>query len=286
MRLVVKQKDSTVNELRFTKGPIYIGRHANSQVFLPDRAVSRQHAVLFKTQDGKWVVEDMDSASKTFLNGQAIHKAEIKTGDVLKIVSFTLEVDLDDSIDDEKPINLEDTLVLGTREPQVIVRKADAEHAPAMRIPAKRTKDFAEAARAIGQAGNLDDLLVTLLETVRKQFSALRVWCAMRRDPTGPMTSHIGKSRRGITVDYKDIELSDKIKRAIENSDFLLLPRIPADTTKEKLGSVMIAPIVGPAGCFGVVYVDNDAAHERYTVSDLDYLMLLAVHAAAVVEKL
>jgi len=100
------------------------------------------------------------------------------------------------------------------------------------------------------------------------------------------MTSHIGKSRRGITVDYKDIELSDKIKRAIENSDFLLLPRIPADTTKEKLGSVMIAPIVGPAGCFGVVYVDNDGAHERYTVSDLDYLMLLAVHAAAVVEKL
>jgi pSer/pThr/pTyr-binding forkhead associated (FHA) protein len=51
MRLVVKQNGRTVNEFRFTKGPIYIGRQESSQVFLHDGAVSRQHAVIFNTQD-------------------------------------------------------------------------------------------------------------------------------------------------------------------------------------------------------------------------------------------
>ena len=66
MRLVVKQGDRTVNELQFEKGPIYIGRHSNSQVFLPDKTVSRQHAVIYNTKDGQWVVEDLESANKTF----------------------------------------------------------------------------------------------------------------------------------------------------------------------------------------------------------------------------
>ena len=77
MHLVVKQNNRTVNEFRFANGPVYIGRGANSQVFLPDRAVSRQHAVIFSTQNGKWMVEDLDSANKTYLNEKAVHTAAI-----------------------------------------------------------------------------------------------------------------------------------------------------------------------------------------------------------------
>ena len=95
MRLVVKQNGETVNEFRFTKGPIYIGRQEKNQITLPNPAVSRQHAVLFNTQDGKWTVEDLDSANKTYLNDQAIHKVEIKTGDCLRIVDFTIEINIE-----------------------------------------------------------------------------------------------------------------------------------------------------------------------------------------------
>ncbi|MHC4539301.1 MAG: FHA domain-containing protein, partial [Planctomycetota bacterium] len=47
MLLVVKKAGQTVNELRFGRGPVYIGRHAHNQVLLPERAVSRQHAAIF-----------------------------------------------------------------------------------------------------------------------------------------------------------------------------------------------------------------------------------------------
>jgi GAF domain-containing protein len=47
----------------------------------------------------------------------------------------------------------------------------------------------------------------------------------------------------------------------------------------------MIAPIIDLSGCFGVLYVDNAGEKRYYTLSDLDYLMLLAIHTAAIVEN-
>jgi len=112
MRLVVKRADQVVKEFHFDKGPIYIGRHVHSQVFLSDEAVSRQHAVIFTAQDGRWMVEDLDSANKTYLNDQPIQKTQIKDGDILRIVDFTIEVDLKESAAEGKPIHLEDTLAI------------------------------------------------------------------------------------------------------------------------------------------------------------------------------
>jgi hypothetical protein len=42
---------------------------------------------------------------------------------------------------------------------------------------------------------------------------------------------------------------------------------------------------MGAAGCFGVIYIDNDKDQEPYSLSDLDYLMLLAIHTAAILEN-
>ena len=75
MRLVLKQKDGETKEFQFANGPIQIGRAADSQVFLPDRTVSKKHAVIACNGDGKWEVQDLDSSNKTYLNGQAVHKA-------------------------------------------------------------------------------------------------------------------------------------------------------------------------------------------------------------------
>ena len=285
MRLVVKQSNGTVNKYQFAQGPIYIGRGANSQVFLPDRAVSRQHAVIFTTRNGKWMVEDLDSANKTYLNDKAIHKAEIKNGDILRIADYTVEINLEKDTDAEKSIHLEDTLTTSARQPQIIVRRPDSKNAPDIRLPAKRTKDFLQATEAICKADSLDQLLQALLHIAAKQFSAYHTWCALRNQPTGPMTCHTGKRRDGQAVQLSDIKLNEKINQVTEEKQFLLFLKTPAQTREEKIRSAMIAPIIDPAGCFGVLYIDNDMAHEHYTLSDLDYLMLLAIHTAAILEN-
>ena len=290
MRLIVKKDGQTVNDFRFDRGPVYIGRHEHSQVFLPDRMVSRQHAAIFATQDGRWVLEDLDSANKTFLNDKAVHKAPIKTGDRIQVGDFEIEVTLD--TDAGNTIHLEDTLMSAPRESspvsaaparEIIVRKPDAERAPDIQLPAMRVKDFLQATEAICKSNGPDEVLKTLLGITLKQFRANNSWCALRALPEGPMTVHAGKSRDGGVLELSDIKVHKKITHAIENQEFLLMPRFPLQDGKPC--SAMIAPIIDPSGCFGVLYVDNAGEKRYYTLSDLDYLMLLAIHTAAIVEN-
>jgi pSer/pThr/pTyr-binding forkhead associated (FHA) protein len=285
MRLIVKKGEQSFGQFRFGDGPVYIGRQPNSQVFLPEGMVSRQHAVIFTTEEGKWIVEDLDSANQTYLNDEAIHKAEIKTGDIIRISDFTIEVTVEEEVETEKPTHLEDTLTDASRGPQIIVRKPDAEHAPELKLPAKRIKDFMQATEAICKANGPDELLQVLLSVTLRQFRAYHIWCALRNESTGPMTSHAGKCRDGRTVELGEIKLNDKITQAVEKKQFFLLPQVPFQIKEAGIRSAMIAPILDPSGCFGAMYLDNATDHEQYNLSDLDYLMLLAISTAAILEN-
>ena len=127
------------------------------------------------------------------------------------------------------------------------MRKPDAGHAPAMRLPAKRLSDFSQACDAICRSKNLEDLLVTLLNIGLKQFGAFHTWCALREQPSGPMTYHAGKRRDGQAVDLSEIKLADKINQAVERSQSLVMPRVGADVEeKARIRSALIAAIAGP----------------------------------------
>jgi len=290
MRLVVKQGERTVNEFHFDKGPVYIGRHANSQVFLPDKTVSRQHAVIYNTKDGQWVVEDLDSANKTYLNDNEIHKAEVKTGDVVRISDFAIEVSFETTAaqDPGETVELEEapaTLITG---PQIIIRKLGAEKAPAIRFQAERATDFLYAIEELKKADNLDRALLVLLELVSKQFKTYQVWGAMRAKADGPMTSHAGRNRSGMSVEQADLEFSDKIGESIDKKQFMLFisPRDLSQQKETQIRSVIIAPLLTPAGCFGVIYANNTFRDDHYNLGDLDFLMLLGLHTASVLAKL
>jgi hypothetical protein len=290
MRLVVKQKDGETKEYQFVTGPIHIGRAADCHVFLPDRTVSKKHAVIASEGEGGWCLEDLDSANKTYLNGQAVHKAQIKTGDAIRITDFTIEVCCEEGPPPDQDVQFEDTLNLeaglATPTHETVVRKPDAGHAPAMRLPAKRLSDFSSACDMIAKATNLEEMLVALLNISLQQFSAFHTWCALREQPSGPMTYHAGKRRDGRPVDVGDLKLADKITQAVERGQSLVLPRVAADLEeKDRIRSALIAAICGPAGCYGVIYADNAMIHDHYTLGDLDYLMLVAIHTAAVLKK-
>jgi len=290
MRLILRAGDGTTKEFQFSEGPVSIGRQSSNQVFLPDKAVSKQHAVITVAEDGKWMVEDLGSANKTYLNDKAVNKSEIRTGDILRITEFTVEVDLEGDTEASSKGKLEDTLhleaALTTPRHETIVRKPDAAHAPAMRLAAKRLSDFSHATEAICEADSLDKLLTTLLDITLKQFSAFRCWCALRDQPGGPMTYHSGRRRDGRPVELSDLQLNEKINDAVERGLSMVLPSVSAKTEeKERIRSALIASVMRPNGCYGILYVDNAMIHEHYSLSDLDYLMFIAMHTAAVLRK-
>jgi hypothetical protein len=286
MRLILRQVDGSSKVLSFEQGPIHIGRAANSDILLPSRGVSRQHAVLSIDGDGSWVIEDLDSANKTYVNGSAVNRTTIKAGDRLRIVDFEIEIDLEDETDQEQPSWGEETLVEATLTgplQETVVRKPDAAHAPPLRLPAKRLSDYAQISETICQADGIERLLLTVVAMAIKQFNAFHVWCALREQPSGPMMYNAGQRSDGQRVELNEIRLQDKISQAVERHQSLVLPRVLAqEEARERIRSAMIATVMRPGGCYGVIYIDNAMVHEHYSLSDLDYLMLIAIHTAAV----
>jgi hypothetical protein len=285
MRVVVKQLGNLINELTFDEGPIYLGRQAGTQVHLPHLSVSRQHAVIYSTQDGKWFAEDLGSSNKTYLNDGAIRKAEIKDGDLLRIANYTVEIHLKDEFGTGRPIDMADTLKAVVHGPQTVIRKVDAKDAPDIKMPPRRGRDFIQAVANISTRRNTDELLSALLDLVMKQFGAFHLWIGLRKETTGPMTSYSGKKRSGESLKLNDLMLQEAVNNSLEKSEYVLIPHVPRQKGYERIRSAVMAPILGTKGCYGVIYTDNAMDHEHYSLTDLDYLMLLSIHAGVLIES-
>lgn len=286
MRLTVKQGDKLINELRFSRGPIYVGRQIGSQVFLSDRSVSRQHTVIYTTSEGKWVVEDLDSANKTYLNDEAVHKAEIKDGDVVKISEFVIEVHIDATDKQDSAVSLEDTLHATLHEPQIVIRHLESSDAPLIKMPAKRGKDFSRAASAVYKSKDLNKIAAALADLLLSQFKAFCVWAALRQGPIDELEVSKGRKINGEGVELKELQLKARIDEVLNNHYYLLVPRLPMQTESRKIQSAIIAPIMCERECFGVLYVDNSPDHEHYGPGDLDYLILVSLMTGAFIRSL
>ena len=285
MRVVVKQLGNLINELTFDEGPIYLGRQAGTQVHLPHLSVSRQHAVIYSTQDGKWFAEDLGSSNKTYLNDGAIRKAEIKDGDLLRIANYTVEIHLRDEFGTGRPIDMADTLKAVVHGPQTVIRKVDAKDAPDIKMPPRRGKDFIQAVASISTRRNTDELLSALLDLVMRQFGAFHLWVGLRKETTGPMTAYSGKKRSGESLKLNDLMLQEAINNSLEKSEYVLIPHVPRQKGYERIRSAVMAPVLGTKGCYGVIYADNAMDHEHYSLTDLDYLMLLSIHTGVLIES-
>lgn len=290
MRLFVSLGGSSVSELRFDRGPIYVGRQMGSQVFLPDKGVSRQHAVFYTTKDGTWILEDLGSSNKTYLNQVAIHKNEIKNNDMVQIADFSIRVSLeDDDVDESKmAAPMEDTVVGDQirRELHTVERNLDAIDAPPIRFPAKRVKQLCQAMTSICTSKNFRQLYEALCEIGIYQFSAVNVWIAIRKAGTGPMDFQSGKKLSTLSIDKHDLALPTNLNESIEKQQYLLVHQMPRQITNKGIRSVIIAPMMYEKHCHGVLYLENSTEHPHYTLADLDYLILIALSAAHHLQKI
>ena len=73
--------------------PLYqkltIGRHSTNDIPIPDRTVSKRHAVVGRVK-GQIVVKDLDSRNGTYVNDERVEKAVLASGDRLKVGSVVL----------------------------------------------------------------------------------------------------------------------------------------------------------------------------------------------------
>ena len=88
-KLILKYEASTLKEIPLRKPSTSIGRTPANDVVIDNLAVSGHHAKLL-VEEGRFLVEDLNSLNGTFLNNQRIRKSAIKDGDEILIGKHTL----------------------------------------------------------------------------------------------------------------------------------------------------------------------------------------------------
>lgn len=68
-----------------TPGEFVIGRDVDCSLQIPESAVSRKHASIEKTEDGDYMIRDLDSTNGTWVNRTSVQAKALKTGDKLRI---------------------------------------------------------------------------------------------------------------------------------------------------------------------------------------------------------
>jgi hypothetical protein len=246
-----------------------------SHVCLLHESVNYEHCVLCGDQM-QWFAQDLDKTGRTKLNSQPIRKSPIKDGDVLLVGEFTIEIRMvtaNVALPSEKAH--EDMLKFATRAMKNIVRRYDQSDSPDIRMPPPRQKDFLMAITAIEKADTPELFCKTLLAIAIKHFNMLHTWIGLRKTPTGGLSIKLGKRRTGQSVDLHEILFRDLIDEALNRQEYILIPILPKEQLYERIRSALIAPITSMTGCHGVIYIDNAAEDSHYSLTDLDYLMLL-----------
>jgi pSer/pThr/pTyr-binding forkhead associated (FHA) protein len=64
------------------RGSARVGRNSESDIFLVDPSVSRNHALL-EVQDGRLIVSDAGSSNGTFVNGVRVQQCRLNAGDTV-----------------------------------------------------------------------------------------------------------------------------------------------------------------------------------------------------------
>lgn len=231
------------------------------------------------------MVKDLHSTNKTYLNGKVIGEALIKTGDRIQVGDYIVEVDLEKGGAANKLIPLEDTQAPISRGPQLITRTLDSGHAPAIRMAAQRANDLHQILGKVAHAGGDAETLKVLLDVLLGQFHAGRVWCPFRYDAEGIFGEEGGRTDTGEPFELKGDALQKRIEQAYDNRQFLLLSHVKKQPLKEQERSVTIAPIVACEGSLGVIYIESKPDRAAFTMSDLDYAMLLSINLGIILEN-
>jgi len=83
-RLIVVSGMMLGLQIELGDAPVVIGRGSESALALPHPSVSRQHCRIWR--DGtSYLIEDLGSTNRTYLNGKAVVRAELRDGDQISV---------------------------------------------------------------------------------------------------------------------------------------------------------------------------------------------------------
>lgn len=92
-KLCVVDDESNRTVVKLVRGDYSLGRAEDSTIRLTERNISRLHARLFRQGDNDWTIEDKNSYTGSFVNGERLAAPRtLKHGDTIQLGDYRLEL--------------------------------------------------------------------------------------------------------------------------------------------------------------------------------------------------
>jgi serine phosphatase RsbU (regulator of sigma subunit)/pSer/pThr/pTyr-binding forkhead associated (FHA) protein len=274
---------------------VTIGRSRESDIFLPDQWLSRNHAAIEERPDG-YYVNDLSSKNGTLLNGEPLQEwRHLRPGDIITLGEHTLTFCPDAVAEEEEEPEPEGTRVFSVRELSDISTRPAIDPVDLQR----QNRVLAILSKAASELvvhrplNELFDLVLDLLfEAVAAERGAILL---LEGTPPLPVIK-ASTSRLGDPLTRVSRSIA---RRAIEERVSLLIPNVLDDVRFKSEDSIlasgirtaMCAPLwftatgEGTDSVIGLVYVDSLQQSHSFGEDDLRVLTALANVAAAKIEN-
>ena len=284
-------------------GAVSIGREAGNFIKLDDHEVSRRHAEIRRVGE-TYIVGDLKSSNGTFLNEAKVERAELVTGDRIRIGRSVLLY----SGDGVEPIGLADIDIIpaaGSADQSRIVRSMREEDSIVLAAPPDDAQNrwlarargnlqvMYRTALAVSHTLDIDELLGRILNLVFEWVEADR-GCIMLIDPeTGELASKARRDRRAgdtgtMAISRTILDYVLEQAEGVITSDAQDDDRFASGNSVVRTGvrEAICVPMRGRYGTVGVIYVDTmvplvDSLDRRRFSDDHLKLMIAIGHQAA-----
>jgi transcriptional regulator with GAF, ATPase, and Fis domain len=266
---------------------VTLGRDRTSTLHLRDLAVSRQHCVIEPAGAG-FRLRDLESRHGTFVNGFPVHERDLQPGDQITLGEslFLFQVD-DGEPGPPEGVLLEDG---GISDESTILRPADASLNLYLRTgigppPGARAARDLQALLRIGQDLHIlrateplaRRLLERLLETIPAERAAL-----LLLDRAGEPSSVFALDHAGSVAPFPlSRTLVERVVRerqaALANDVLQTGGWAEAESVRAaRIQSLLAAPLTGPDGALGLLYLDTRRDGSRLDETHLELLTAIA----------
>jgi adenylate cyclase len=275
-----------------------IGRHPDNTIQILDRIISKEHAQIQRSADGRFLLRDLRSLNGTFLRGERISDHYLSDGDEFTMGSTRI-VFVDKPKADDALQRV--TIAPGLTESHIRgrIQANTGDFMPERQIADEKIlrRDYErlrighELARAVGSELDLDKLLPKILDKAFELVGADR-GVILLLDERGELAPRFVKTRSGKSD--PNIVLSKTVmaevtnnKAAVLSSDATMDARFSGahSIIMQGIRSTMTLPLLYANELLGIMHLDSLFTSNAFTEKDLQICTGMAQQAAISIQN-
>jgi phosphoserine phosphatase RsbU/P len=293
--ITVESADGKKRRQPLEKERVSIGRSRESDIFLPDQWLSRQHAEIRHRSDGHYL-KDLGSKNGTLLNGARIEmETRLKDGDAIKLGEHVLTYSQNEGMDAEDDFDPVGTRIFTARELSDVATRPSIDPTELQRRN-RVLSILTQATSALINHRPLPELFELILDLLFKTVPAERAAILLLEGTPKQPVIKASRSREGATINKVSRSIARKVideriavilSNVLENTSF----RSQESVISSGIRSAVCVPLLFTPGSnqgdevIGLVYLDTLRVTHTFEEDDLQILSALANVAAAKIEN-